>query len=105
MSGVYFPKLRLPEMCKDCDLILDLKASMYCPISGKFVGFDDTPEMAGCPGIPVPGHGRLIDADAAYDKIAEEAGEEAGNYVDMDVVGMGLEYTPTIIPADKEGEE
>ena len=57
-----------------------------------------------CEAIPVPDHGRLVDADAAYDKIAEEAGEEDGNYVDMDVVGMGLEYTPTIIPADKEGE-
>ena len=52
--------------------------------------------------IPVPDHGRLIEEDAAYDKIAEAAGEEAGNYVDMDVVGTGLENTPTIIPDDKE---
>ena len=53
-------------------------------------------------GTPLPKcHGRLIDADVAYDKIAEQ---EGGNYVDMDLVGFGLEETPTIIEADTESE-
>lgn len=46
-------------------------------------------------------HGRLIDASAAYDKIAEQ---EGGNYVDMDAVGMGLDETPTVVTAS-EGVE
>lgn len=49
--------------------------------------------------VPVPPHGDLIERDAAYDKIAEQ---EGGNYVDMDVVDMGLNETPTIIPAEEE---
>ena len=49
--------------------------------------------------VPVPPHGDLIERDAAYDKIAEQ---EGGNYVDMDAVDMGLNETPTIIPAEEE---
>lgn len=53
-----------------------------------------------CPLIEVPEpHGRLIDASEAYDRIAEQ---EGGNYVDMDAVGMGLDETPTVIPASEE---
>lgn len=51
--------------------------------------------------IPVPKHGDLIDRRVAYDKIAEQ---EGGNYVDMDAVDMGLNETPTVIPASEEGE-
>ena len=50
--------------------------------------------------VPTP-HGRLIDADIVYDKIAEA--DHAGNYVDMDAVGMALEEVPTIIEAE-DGE-
>ena len=49
--------------------------------------------------VSVPPHGDLIERDAAYDKIAEQ---EGGNYVDMDVVDMGLNETPVIIPAEEE---
>lgn len=44
-------------------------------------------------------HGRLIDADTAYDKIGEQ---EGGNLVDMDSVGAGLEETPTIIERSED---
>ena len=68
--------------------VADLDSTTYKPI-GEAIKVPD-------------GHGRLIDEREAYDKIAEAAGEESGNYVDMDTVGYGLENTPTIIPADKE---
>ena len=102
MSGVYFPKLRLPEMCKDCNLILDLRASMYCPVSDKFVGFDDTPEMAGCPGLPVPDHGRLIDADALYKEAFKRSETRDGYYNCLDPVISCyiIDNAPTIIPAE-----
>lgn len=46
-------------------------------------------------GTPLPkGHGRLIDADAVYDDF------EKGEY-DFE---ESLEFAPTIIPADTEGE-
>ncbi len=100
MAGIYIKGLEIPQYCSACYCnlyhwcnLLD-RSTTELLMTGR--RFDD------CPLIPVPDHGRLIEEDAAYDKIAEEAGEEAGNYVDMDVVGKGLEYTPTIIPADKE---
>lgn len=47
-------------------------------------------------GTPLPkGHGRLVDADAVYDDF------EKGEY-DFE---ESLEFAPTIIPADTEGED
>lgn len=57
----------------------------WCPIKGVL------PEQ----------HGRLVDADVAYDKIAEQ---EGGYYMDMDGVGRGLDETPAIVPATERSE-
>ena len=95
MSGVYIKGLEMPTGKEGVAVIIYPDGEAV--VEPFDIGFSKY-----CEAIPVPDHGRLIEEDAAYDKIADEAGEEAGNYVDMDVVGRGLEYTPTIIPADKE---
>ena len=100
--GVYIKGMEMPTNCFLCPLSVLNGERLFCEVTKDEVLRAKKP--SDCPIVLVPDHGRLVDADAAYDKIAEEAGEEAGNYVDMDVVGIGLEYTPTIIPADKEGE-
>ena len=64
----------------DCRIYSRGKRPSDCPILGE---------------IPDK-HGRLIDANVAYDKIAEQ---EGGNYVDMDAVDLGLQETPTILEA------
>ena len=64
----------------DCRIYSRGKRPSDCPILGE---------------IPDK-HGRLIDANVAYDKIAEQ---EGGNYVDMDTVDLGLQETPTILEA------
>lgn len=111
VSGVYFPKMQLPKNCKNCDLVLDLRASMYCPVSGDFVSYDDTPESAGCPGIQIADHGRLVDADALAKRIKDEGRHQAEYYADRyapvvlayaDCYGK-VESAPTIIHAE-EGE-
>ena len=112
MSGVYIKGMQMPKGCKDCDLVLDLRASMLCPISGEFVDFEDTPETVECPLIPVPDHGRLIDADALITTFCEwgtrlERGRKLvitmseGKQAIVDII----DDAPTIIPADKEGEK
>lgn len=100
MSGVYIPGIEIPTE-KPIAILLctDRSVGLYDVVARQLWHIRECE-----PAIPVPDHGRLIEEDAAYDKIAEEAGEEAGNYVDMDVVGRGLENTPTIIPADEEEE-
>lgn len=62
----------------DDDEFWHMARPSWCPIIGEL------PEQ----------HGRLVDADIAYDKIAEQ---EGGYYMDMDGVGMGLSITPTIV--------
>jgi len=56
-----------------------------------------------CPLIPVPDHGRLIDADALKSYMEECKGENA-----MDIYATGyargfIDNAPTIIHADKDG--
>lgn len=97
MAGLYIRNVKLPESAFDTRY-LAVHQDGTVEYDGGTYGWQITTAT------PVPDHGRLVDADAAYDKIAEEAGEEAGNYVDMDIVGKGLEYTPTILPADKKGD-
>lgn len=104
MAGIYIPVMEMPENCREC-LFEDQYDGYCCRINEKSYNWGLTERPSDCPLIPVPDHARLVEEDTAYDKIAEEAGEEAGNYVDMDVVGKGLENTPTIIPADKKEAE
>lgn len=104
MSGLYIKGLKMPSRCEECFFLRDVGDYVFvgCKLNIGFAknrAYEHRHDH--CPLIPVPDHGRLIEEDAAYDKIAEEAHEDAGNYVDMDVVGRGLEYTPTIIPADE----
>lgn len=127
MSGVYIKGMQMPKGCKDCDLVLDLRASMLCPISGEFVDFEDTPETVDCPLIPVPDHGRLIDVDAFIKQQTEQIckncdrrrGMKDGKLTKRFVYAIGdapcracgtgdmLDYVddaPVIIPADKEAD-
>ena len=64
MSGVYIP-MKLPETCLECPLETDYGT---CGFYSLFVeaGHDSMPysRRDDCPLVPVPPHGRLIDADA-----------------------------------------
>ena len=95
MSGVYIPGMQKPEKCDDCPL---QTSYMIC-------------ELSTCPLIPVPDHGRLVEADAVIEQI-----DEWLDTVGYATVGKGLSYygellgciedAPTIIPAsrgDKNG--
>lgn len=93
MAGIYIPGIEMPNGGT-------IKIEIGYDADGHQMAMTEDYKVYDV--IPVPDHGRLVEEDTAYDKIAEEAGEEAGNYVDMDVVGKGLENTPTIIPADKK---
>ena len=60
--------------------------------------------------IPVPDHGRLIDADALrclydphdYGLDGEQADEYDRYHVSLPVIRQNIDDMPTIIPADKE---
>ena len=87
--GVYIKGMKMPKTCDDCFLPLQ-----YCPYAMKPNGE--------CPLVPVPPHGRLIDADVL--KELYDLGEEFDYcHVNLPVIRQNIDDMPTIIPAE-EGE-
>ena len=92
------------EMPKNCEIIIriDEKGEVYV--------YDQYPTKI-YKAIPVPPHGRLIDADLFSKVLKGRAAEEWNQHISplswsyayeclIDTVGL----TPTVIPADKDGE-
>ena len=111
MSGVYIKGMQMPKTCEECSLNYDCFA---CIVTGiRFYGDSDFDPSKGklenCPLIPVPDHGRLIDADALITTFCEWGTRlERGRKI---VITMSeakqaivdiIDDAPTIIPADKE---
>lgn len=92
MSGIYIPDMEMPTSCAECRFYGE-----YCYAKGDENKYSNFP----CPLVPVPEHGRLIDADAIpYKKIMLED--------DDFYYGVTMPYIdrmPTIIPADPAKEE
>ena len=93
--GIYLPNMEMPKSCAFCRF-----SGVYCYAKGDENAHSTLP----CPLIPVPPHGRLIDERDAYDAIMEIVAEESGGYVDLDIVGRGLENAPTIIPESEDAD-
>lgn len=99
MSGVYIKGIEMPKSCDYCDFFEPYRESIgYCGILNSQIPCD-------CPLVPVPDHGRLIDADA-YESLLRSLGSrdyrrEKGTICDA-IKFLHEHYAPTIIPADKE---
>lgn len=81
----WFRKTARHEYLVDCQI---------CPFTGDTTPY--TKRKDNCPLVPVPKHGRLIDADALMDEAYQPG---AYGYVDA----IQIENAPTIISAE-EGE-
>ena len=90
MAGIYIPDMEMPKNCFYCPFRLKVDPDTFvCLATNEHIEetFSGTIEMRNrgdCPLVPVPDHGRLIDADAY---------EYPGD----------LKWEQTIIPAE-EGE-
>lgn len=96
MAGIYIPNVELPDANHFLAMIV---FSDGCACSGaKIVG----------KAIPVPDHGRLVDADALA-AFAESTKEEHPYWrvsgSGMAVILRSQRYAPTIIPADSGKED
>ena len=108
MSGIYIPGVEMPKDCGHCPLNklnTEYGGLVYeCIITGHYLddGYEGT-IMSNCPLIPVPEHGRLIDADALpnYDKPIGKMMMFGGEYV---YTQTAIDNAPTILPADGEGK-
>ena len=103
MSGVYIPNVQMPKDCTYCPCFNGI--SGWCNADESLIRPKDTfKRHPDCPLIPVPDHGRLIDADALQNDgwVLHKQVMRLGGYA---IHEMPLNYPtiPTIIPADKEG--
>ena len=96
--SVYIKGMEMPRDCVECQLNYD---NFGCTLTGKRFyrqkNFDPGEErLNSCPLIPVPDHGRLIDADG---DIGVNVTMMQGGKCKVDLIA------PTIIPKDREADK
>lgn len=98
--GVYIKGMEMPTRCAVCDSCRYPFYDGLCIIVHRVVGIDvarnGRPDF--CPLVPVPEHGRLIDADEL--KTAFPCGES----VRTECVRATIDHASTIIPASEDGK-
>ena len=114
MSGVYIPGVQMPRNCHDCRFCgwSNFWQAYNCHMTknhalllfnGEKTNSDSrirNGRADSCPLVPVPPHGRLIDADALQVEMMEMV--SLGIYGEEDCIDAVIE-APTVIQADKEG--
>lgn len=114
--GVYIPGMKIPGSCSEC-LDIGWQYVFECRLDDS----EEGKRLVSCPLVPVPEHGRLIDADALAHDLDDDVENDQRALDEMDFVGKErervqfdkdckqncmwyLSEASTIIPADKEGE-
>lgn len=97
MADIIIKGMEMPKTCFECPFMF---ARRYCCANFRLDLYQGDYEelkgrIAGCPLIPVPDHGRLIDAFDTVKTLCDK-----GLYMHAEIVSD----MPTIIPASKEGE-
>ena len=108
--GFYVPTnndVKFPKACEHCHFY----DGLLCCVLDTYL-HDPENKQEDCPLIPVPEHGRLIDADALMLKIqdyieeygweTDENGWHNEKWCAMKETEMAINDAPTIIPADKD---
>ena len=105
MSDVLIRGMEMPRNCHECEVggsaqMDDVDGCVFYHFSaGEQEAYHDrTPEN--CPLVPIPPHGRLIDADELLNDSAEVC-EDHGDYTECGVSHQQIADAPTIIPASK----
>lgn len=112
MSGIYIKGMKMPDRCFACPMC----DTDCCGVSkGSYIEYrevdvdtaiDHRPDW--CPLIPVPDHGRLIDADVVFKRLQKQAMSVWGNgnprYQLILEVMDAIRFAPTVIPASRGKE-
>lgn len=111
MSGVYIKDMEMPKNCLACDWCAHtIPADNYIcyRLNRAVIGVakEDVDETvnACCPLVPVPPHGKCIDADALIKELTlDDEDDNSGASLLMAIFLEVLKAAPTIIEAE-EGE-
>lgn len=101
--SVYIKGMEMPKTCAECRFYGE-----YCYAKGDENKYSKLP----CPLVPVPPHGRLIDADALRQSMYHEAFEtdspmqkwDSGCWIRYKMFERTEEAAPVIIPASGGNE-
>ena len=104
--SIYIKGMEMPKKCALCQAAFPNGVDFSCCLIKGYPIIHHDVRLRDCPFIPVPGHGRLIDADVLYEMVKERTGNWAGGWSDIMCVltGKDIKEAPTIIPEDKGGE-
>lgn len=109
MSDILIKNMKMPKNCYACEFFAqtdywnkedEADILSHCKRTGEKTWESVNGYLPDCPLVPVPPHGRLIDADA-LDADLERQDMHTGEW---DAVGFSIEEienAPTIIPATK----
>ena len=103
--SVYIKGMEMPCCCDECRFLDEYGDYPCCIITDEQRGYTfKTREkrMDKCPLIPVPDHGRLIDADALYESCALDTNIDvmASAKRINEYMQLKIDEAPTIIPAE-----
>lgn len=100
MSGVYIKGMEMPRDAFDCRFADEY---LECEVNGERCAVIETGK--GCPLIPVPDHGRLVDENDILNALEpvhrEEKAAIAWKHIYANEKYL-LSKVPTIIPADRK---
>lgn len=105
--GVYIKDMNMPTSCNDCPMCYDM---MQCSIADPIINFFKVKKEFDfcaerhpkCPLVPVPPHGRLIDADTLTVKHGWLDNFDNTHTHIQFVYANEINYTPTIIESEEE---
>ena len=104
--GIYIKGMDMPSCCMFCPISNASGCGMMNPpvlMTSKEM-LADRPDW--CPLVPVPPHGRLIDADAVIDLVMQYCPDDDGVCskagADLRELLDEIENLPTVIPAEEE---
>ena len=120
MSGIYIPNMEMPESCTKCRFLEGVADDGLCHVAEKWLddeyfawhlyadGDIDDSKPLNCPLVPIPDHGRLVDADALRREMYHETFEtdspmqkwDSGCWIRYKMFERAEENAPTVIPAD-----
>ncbi len=103
--SVIIKGMEMPKSCWDCGLCYN---AVYCKeLKVRFLDREDFEpgerRLPDCPLVPVPDHGRLIDADALFEEVYKVWGTEY-DASECNSLMSFINAAPTIIPAEEEAE-
>ena len=93
--SVYIKGMEMPKSCGFCPIKHLTQDGDACYLGAKVTEYQQRPDDG--PLIPVPDHGRLIDADALLNSVTTKYGW-------FEVDNEDVRNDPTIIPAEEVGE-